>query len=226
MDPAAIWNGCLGSRTRQRYPTEVSPAAASQSNTAPKATLVKDAVEIGSTKPAMKKVRSLTEAIWDRIDSLCRQKQYETATKKIEAFLDGASSHKQQAEGLQMMAYVLRRQRKKIEANDILLEAVEKHSRNRGIHFNLVFGLIDCARYQEAIQFADRLIRLDKNRRWQPYTESARFHKAYALAQLGRIDEAEAELKRVRDKGNIWIQGHLSSKKLLLEQIARERRKH
>lgn len=173
----------------------------------------------------MKKTRSVTDAIRHRVFSLCDGKQYEKAIKEVENFLKRAHTAKQKTVGLRMIAYVLHSQKRKAEAAGLLLGAAGKHPRDRAIHYTLIMRLIDCARYREAIQFAERLIHLDRNRRWRPFTDSAHFHKAYALLKLGKLDEAEKELRCVKDEGNIWIEGDLSSKPLLLEQIARERRK-
>jgi hypothetical protein len=41
------------------------------------------------------------------------------------------------------------------------------------------------------------------------------------MYKLGKLDEAEAELKHVADENNIWIDEHLATKASLLGEIAR-----
>lgn len=185
---------------------------------------VKDVVVTRSTELAMKKTRSVTEIIRDRVFTLCHEKNYEGAIQEAEFLMQGQTL-KQKTFGLRMMAYILVHQKRETEAANLLLEALEKYPADRGIYHALVRSLIDCARYQEAIRIAERLIRLDINKRWRPFTDSTHFHKAYALFKLGQLDEAESELKRVKEEGRVWIEGHLSSKPALLELIAQERRK-
>lgn len=172
----------------------------------------------------MKKTHSVTEIIRERVFSLCHERNYGGAIQEAESLMQGRTVNQKTA-GIRMMAYILGHQGKEAKAANFLLAAIEKYPTDRGIYHALVRNLIDCGRHEEAIGIAERLIRLDRKRRSRPFTDSAHFHKAHALFQLGRLEEAESELKRVQDKGNIWIEGHLSSKPLLLEQIARERRR-
>jgi tetratricopeptide (TPR) repeat protein len=169
----------------------------------------------------MKRTGIATDAIRDRIFSLCHEKKYESAIKEAKSLTKPTRTHKQKAFGVRMLAYILAHQEQTAEAANLLLKAVKGHPADRAIHSSLTRRLIDCARYPEAIQFAERLIKLDRNRRWRPYTDLARFHKAYAMYKLGKLDEAEAELKHVADENNIWIDEHLATKASLLGEIAR-----
>jgi tetratricopeptide (TPR) repeat protein len=169
----------------------------------------------------MKRTGIATDAIRNRIFSLCHERKYENAIQEAENLIKPRRTHKQKAFGLRMLAYILDHQKQKAEAANLLLKAVKWHPGDRAIHSSLIRRLIDCRRYPEAIQFAEKLIKLDRNRRWRPYTDLACFHKAYAMYKLGKLDEAEAELRHVVDEGNIWIDGHLATKPSLLGEIAR-----
>ena len=102
-------------------------------------------------------------------------------------------------------------------------QAKAKNPDDRGIAHALMGDLIDCGHYAEAIESAESVISLDRDSEWQPFTNSARFHKAYALYKLGRLDEAEREFAQVEDHGNVWLDRHLTTKAKLLEEIARAR---
>jgi tetratricopeptide (TPR) repeat protein len=99
-----------------------------------------------------------------------------------------------------------------------------KNPSDIGIEHALLRSLIECGRYAEAVESAHRVISLDQSSEWHPFTNAARFEKAYALYKLGRLEEAAEEFAEVEDEGNVWIDRRLLTKSLLLEEIEQARR--
>jgi tetratricopeptide (TPR) repeat protein len=162
--------------------------------------------------------------IRERVRELCNQKNYSEALEVAKVLLSPDSSDRQQAEGLWMHAYVMEMQGKVSEAIRYRYQAKAKNPTDTGIEHSLMRNLIECRRFAEAIESAERLIALDRDTEWQPFTGSAHFHKAYALYKLGQLDEAIREFSLVEDMGNVWIDRHLTTKALLLDEIAKARR--
>jgi tetratricopeptide (TPR) repeat protein len=159
----------------------------------------------------------------ERVLSFCDQRKYQEALEIARSLLSPDRTEAEQAEGLSMHAYIMRMQKELGQALAYRQKARVKNPADRGIEHGLMRNLVDCGHYAEAIESAERLMSLDRDTEWQPFTDSAHLHKAYALYKLGRLEEAEREFALVKEEGNIWIDRRLTTKALLLDEIARSR---
>jgi tetratricopeptide (TPR) repeat protein len=161
-----------------------------------------------------------TEKVHQTVIALCDQRKYAEAIKTAQGLLSSDHPDTDQAEGLAMLGYIASMQKQLSEALSYRAQATAKNPTNAGIRYSYLGNLIECGHYAEAIASADREIALDEDSEWRSFTDSARFCKAYALYKLGRLDEATNEFAEVED-GEMWIDGRLTTKAAVLDEIAR-----
>jgi tetratricopeptide (TPR) repeat protein len=76
----------------------------------------------------------------------------------------------------------------------------------------------DMSNFPMAIDDATKLIALERQRGSIAFVESAHVYRAYALIQIGRIEEALSDLSTVQDQGPFRIAGRWWLKSELLEE--------
>jgi tetratricopeptide (TPR) repeat protein len=95
--------------------------------------------------------------------------------------------------------------------------AIDPESRRAA--YELCLHLLDVGNFSEAESVADDLIDLDLRRQKQPFIDSARMFKAYAMI-VGRRDRAATQvLASIADQEAMWIAGRLISKSDLAELL-------
>ena len=78
--------------------------------------------------------------------------------------------------------------------------------------------------YRETAEDSATAIEIESHLPVRPYTEWARFNRAYALIRLDKPNEALEDLMAVRDNFSVRLDGALRSKRQLLREIAAARK--
>jgi tetratricopeptide (TPR) repeat protein len=119
-----------------------------------------------------------------------------------------------------MISYILEREGRFNESLNLLCSTAVSNTQHRGVLDQMIRVLIRLGLFEEAMTTADRLIELDSKFRYQSFTSSAYFHKAYAAWKSGQLEEAKAALDKSSESSPIWIDGALISKEQLASTIS------
>lgn len=163
-------------------------------------------------------------ALRSKVFELCEQSKYTDAIALCRAKIDKARNEDEHVRISLLIPYILScegRHSEGEEAHQSIIDASELH---RGDLYDLLLELIELGDHRQAIATADQLIEVDAKFPFQSFTASAYVHKAYAAWKLGRFRQAKAALDKSDEKGSIWIDGHLLSRKHLALSISRRKR--
>jgi len=122
-----------------------------------------------------------------------------------------------------LIAYILCCEGRLSEGEELHQSIIDANELHRGELYDLLLKLIERGDHKQAIATADQLIEVDAKFPFQSFTASAYFHKAYAAWKLRRFKQAKAALDKSDEKGSIWIDRHLLSRKGLASNISRRK---
>lgn len=162
-------------------------------------------------------------ALRSKVFELCEQSKYTDAIALCQAKISNAKNEDERVRISLLLPYILDcegRHAESIEAHQSIIDANKLH---RGELYDLLLILIKLGDHQEAIARANQLIEVDAKFPFQSFTSSAYFHKAYAAWKLRRFRQAKAALDKSDEKGSIWIDGRLISRKHLASSISRRK---
>jgi len=161
-------------------------------------------------------------ALRSKVFELCEQSKFRDAIALCRAKIDKARDEDEHVRISLLIPYILGcegRDSESVEAQQSIVDANDLH---RGEFYDLLLTLINQGDHEQAIATADQLIEVDKKFPFQSFTSSAYFHKAYAAWKLRRFRQAKAALDKSDEKGAIWIDGHLLSRRQLASNISRK----
>lgn len=162
-------------------------------------------------------------ALRPKVFELCGQSKYEDAISLCQTKIGKARNEKERVSISLLIPYILECEGRFSESKELLQSIIAENESNRGAVYDLLLVLFDLGDFKQAIVTADQLIELDAKFRFQPFTSSAYFHKAYAAWKLRRFKQAKAALDKSNEKGSIWIDGNLLSRKQLASNISRRK---
>lgn len=158
-----------------------------------------------------------------KVFELCRQSKYEDAITLCRNKL-GKTRNEDDRIGISLLIpYILDCEGRLSESKEALQSIIDGVPLNRGARYHLLLVLIELGNLTQAIEAADQLVEIDAKFPFQSFTSSAYFHKAYAACKLKHFKQAKAALDKSDEKGAIWIDRRLVSRKQLTSCISRKK---
>lgn len=162
-------------------------------------------------------------ALRSKVFELCEQSKYTDAIALCQTKLGKARNEDERIRISLLIPYVLDCEGRHSESEEMHHSIIDANKLHRGELYDLLLILIKLGDHKQAIARADQLIEVDAKFPFQSFTSSAYFHKAYAAWKLRRFKQAKAALDKSDEKGSIWIDGRLVSRKHLASSISRRK---
>jgi tetratricopeptide (TPR) repeat protein len=126
----------------------------------------------------------------EKIRELVRQREFDVALSECElAIVEWSTADVHHA--LSLRGYVRWRRGEKHSALADYRLAALLAPRWAGHEHGLMRHSVDLARYEDAIEAADRLLAIEKERNSEAFVESARLHQLFCFAKLSRREDFE-----------------------------------
>jgi len=164
-------------------------------------------------------MRNPTNPLKD-IRHIADHRHYGQALQHCNEFLEANPDH---LETLRLRAYLWAQLRNPELAMANLSRVIDLKSlrgqRDSNDYFIRGWWRASQGQYRETAEDSATAIEIESHLPVQPYTEWARFNRAYALLRLGEMDAAARDLRAVQDESPFWLDGALRSKEELLQEI-------
>lgn len=158
-----------------------------------------------------------------KVFELCNKLKYKDAIALCQDKIEKAKSENERVRMSLLIPYILGCEGRLSESEEKQQAIIDASGLHRGELYDTLLTLINQGDHRLAITTADQLIEVDAKFPLQSFTSSAYFHKAYAAWKLRRFRQAMAALDKSDEKGAIWIDGHLLSRRRLASNISRKK---
>jgi tetratricopeptide (TPR) repeat protein len=158
------------------------------------------------------------ESLITKAEELARAEDYEGALAIASKLI---AQHPEEMKVWSLRSYIHARKRDCQTAVEDVSRAIEINSMEPALFFDRGRYHLTLRQFAEAAKDFTRALELCDRHHNDYYRESAHFMRAEAYLKLGRINEARADLKHVRDDFAVWIDLPRSKQAILDECNAR-----
>lgn len=162
-------------------------------------------------------------AIRSKVFELCKQSKYKDAIALCRTNIDKSGNKDERTRISLLIPYILGCEGLLPESEEAQQTIVDANELHRGELYDSLLILVEIGDHEKAIETANQLIEVDAKFPFQSFTSSAYFHKAYSAWKLRRFKQAKAALDRSDERGAIWIDRRLVSRKQLASGIFRKK---